>query len=247
MYELLKNSNQTKVIGGKDNGQFKTDIGRNRILSTLAHEERPCFLFNHDIIFSKTDLNALEKLPCTYLVIVREPIEQIVSRILHDIRVGLYTLDDVQNCNKLQKLNPQIIERSNYKKIYARVSNLSNPTIFLNFENFKNDACIQNYLQIMTGLENFNVPLIKNSNQAKLSKKPKFTKFIRDYLKPVIINLGGEASWSAMKLSNIAQLMYTDDKQEILRHKSIIRAKVEQQVNPEALREPRINFSDSLC
>ncbi|MDB4194524.1 hypothetical protein N9803_02670 [Gammaproteobacteria bacterium] len=212
LYEYLKERPDVCVLGGKDFFDYKNKNGQKKICQIAKSKQISTIFFDHDALFSESSMLALSELNCTPIILVRNPYDQAVSRILHDLRVGLYDLQRVVNCNHLDEIDERIYDRGDYLKWHMKFPEImQKKAVYLDFNFFESNLMVKKLEELMNLDHQHNNQLIKKSNQAKIGKFPKFNYFIRSTLKPLFYFFGLDLYWSKFKLSKLAQIFYSNE------------------------------------
>ena len=225
-YETLKNIKDVEVQGGKENYDYQKRKFQKNLLEKVNKVTKPMFFFDHDILINKQlfkHQKFFENNKILVILCLREPFERSVSAVGQIIKTGDLDLDHLKKNSELifQKF-PKVYINSNLigltEGIFA--ANINFKVIL--FNDFKKDPinCINKILSII-GVKN-----IKKNNSTKkinTSKKytyPKIVKFIRKYIRPLLINLKSGEMWTLFKNFGskvILQENFTDYEMNIIK------------------------------
>lgn len=215
LYQYFKGRSDVCVLGGKEFYDYKNKNGRKKISKIAKSKDIPIIFFDHDALFSESDMQALQELGCTPIIVVRDPFDQTVSRIMHDIRVGLYDLTEVLNCDHLDEIDKRLYGRSDYLKWHTKLPNIiKKRVVYIDFKLFKSNLMVKKLEGLMNLEFEHNNQLISKTNQARLSRFSGLILISRLTIRPVFYFLGLSAIWSKLKLSKLAQILYSNKRLE---------------------------------
>ena len=204
-YETLKTIKDLEVQGGKENYDYQNRKFQKKLLEKANKANKPMLFFDHNILINKQlfkHQKFFENNKFLVVLCLRDPFERSVSAVGQIIKTGDLDLKDIKNNSELifQKF-PKVYMNSNLIKLTEGIFDTSINFRVLLFNDFKKDPINSvNKILSIIGLES-----IKKSNsilKINTSKKygyPKIVKFIRKYLRPLLVNLQSGKIWTLFK------------------------------------------------
>ena len=234
LYSIFKSSKEINLIGGKECYKYKKNNFK------LPHNNKLNVMFDHNALFNPKDLEKLDQLGAYFIIILRHPVKQAISRVLHDLRVGVIKYEDLIKFEDINDIEDRYYERGNYLKIIKSMTKSQRKRIlFINIEDLSQPEVIEKKL-----FEIFSIKVSLKSNisknTAKLSKAPGLIYLLRTYIRPIFIFFNADKLWTYLKSSRASNILY--DNQNI----DNIKEDIKKRINIELLNERYLNFKKTL-
>ena len=244
LYEQLNNHPEVYVIGGKDIVEFQSLCRQREIREKMEKDKRKIFcLFNHDAILDSKKVLAIGELNADVVVMVRDPVDQVVSRILHDLRSGDFNLSAFENCSDVNEVNSRFYERSDYNKFHSRLTKILKKKVnYIDFSLLsENEELVFSRLSEIMDISEKNFKRGLVSNKALSAKYPVVVRLIRKNIRPVFYFLKLNKFWSYLKLTKSAKIFYSE--KPLDREKWLIKTKI----NHDYLYSRHYDFKKKCC
>lgn len=201
-YYQISNQENVNILGGKD---FDFD----KIRNIKTNNKKYNFLFNHRIIEQK-DYDFIKRNNGVAIVIVRNPIERILSCFKQKLKDGSMTIQNFLNLE-----NEYLIETYKYDfeslDLQNYINSLKNKSIkfyLINYNDLLNrEDFIFDWLSTKFKLQKDK--FIKNNtiNKAQYAKYPFLIRFSRKYIRPFFYYFKIEFLWTKLKFLKIVNFL----------------------------------------